>query len=207
MAYQAWSVVFGEQPSASKWNILGTNDASFNDGSGIGDNAIIARHLSDGIVGSAEVATGVCVQQVSSLYSAVATGTTIIPLDDTLPQNTEGTEFMTATITPKSATNILEIDVTTFASNSAASNVIEALFQDSNANALAVNQGFQATATAPVVLRTLHTMVAGTTSATTFKIRLGGSSAGTITFNGQSGARQYSTATKSSIVIREYKAT
>lgn len=35
MAYASWSVVFGEQPSASKWNILGTNDASFNDGTGI----------------------------------------------------------------------------------------------------------------------------------------------------------------------------
>lgn len=35
MAYQSWSVVFGEQPSASKWGILGTNDASFNDGTGI----------------------------------------------------------------------------------------------------------------------------------------------------------------------------
>ena len=29
MAYVAWSVVFGEQPSAAKWNILGTNDAYF----------------------------------------------------------------------------------------------------------------------------------------------------------------------------------
>lgn len=29
MAYASWSVVFGEQPSASKWNILGTNDAYF----------------------------------------------------------------------------------------------------------------------------------------------------------------------------------
>lgn len=35
MAYAAFSVVFGEQPSAAKWNILGTNDASFNDGTGI----------------------------------------------------------------------------------------------------------------------------------------------------------------------------
>lgn len=29
MAYQSWSVVFGEQPSAAKWNILGTNDDHF----------------------------------------------------------------------------------------------------------------------------------------------------------------------------------
>lgn len=35
MAYTAWSVVFGEQPSAAKWNQLGTNDASFNDSTGI----------------------------------------------------------------------------------------------------------------------------------------------------------------------------
>lgn len=55
MAYQAWSVVFGEQPSASKWNILGTNDAGFNDGTAIGDNAILQRHLSDGIVSNAEM--------------------------------------------------------------------------------------------------------------------------------------------------------
>lgn len=36
MAYTAWSVVFGEQPSAAKWNILGTNDAHFY--SFLGDN-------------------------------------------------------------------------------------------------------------------------------------------------------------------------
>jgi hypothetical protein len=47
MSYQAWSVVFGEQPSASKWNILGTNDAGFNDGTAIGDDAIISRHIAD----------------------------------------------------------------------------------------------------------------------------------------------------------------
>lgn len=29
--YSSWSVVFGEQPSASKWNIIGTNMASFNE--------------------------------------------------------------------------------------------------------------------------------------------------------------------------------
>lgn len=29
MAYSSWSVSFGEQPSAAKWNILGTNDAYF----------------------------------------------------------------------------------------------------------------------------------------------------------------------------------
>jgi hypothetical protein len=45
MSYAAWSVVYGEQPSAAKWNILGTNDASFNDGSGIGAGVVLPNHL------------------------------------------------------------------------------------------------------------------------------------------------------------------
>jgi len=48
MAYTSWSVSFGEQPSASKWNILGTNDASFNDGTGIADSKILPKHLLTG---------------------------------------------------------------------------------------------------------------------------------------------------------------
>lgn len=36
MVYASWSVVQGEQPSATKWNILGTNDAHFY--SFLGDN-------------------------------------------------------------------------------------------------------------------------------------------------------------------------
>lgn len=36
MSYTSWSVVFGEQPTAAKWNILGSNDAHFH--SFLGDN-------------------------------------------------------------------------------------------------------------------------------------------------------------------------
>lgn len=48
MAYTAWSVVFGEQPSAAKWNILGTNDAGFKDGSNIDPSAITPEKLLTG---------------------------------------------------------------------------------------------------------------------------------------------------------------
>ncbi len=50
MAYTAWSVVYGEQPTAAKWNQLGTNDAGFKDGTNIDDNAILKRHLANQIV-------------------------------------------------------------------------------------------------------------------------------------------------------------
>lgn len=47
MAYSADSFVADEQPTTSKWNKLWSNDAAFNNGSGIGDNAIINRHYAD----------------------------------------------------------------------------------------------------------------------------------------------------------------
>lgn len=45
MSYTAWSVVFGEQPTAAKWNQLGANDAGFKDGTNMDNNFLITRHL------------------------------------------------------------------------------------------------------------------------------------------------------------------
>lgn len=45
MAYAAWSVTAGEVPTSTKWNILGTNDAGFNDGTNIAAGAINNTHI------------------------------------------------------------------------------------------------------------------------------------------------------------------
>lgn len=50
MAYTAWSVVYGEQPTAAKWNQLGANDAGFKDGTNIDNLAITAAKLAQGAV-------------------------------------------------------------------------------------------------------------------------------------------------------------
>ena len=50
MAYTAWSVVYGEQPTAAKWNQLGANDAGFRDGTNINNSAIITALLNNGAV-------------------------------------------------------------------------------------------------------------------------------------------------------------
>ena len=47
MAYTAWSVVYGEQPTAAKWNQLGTNDAGFKDGTNIDNWCQSNRHMSN----------------------------------------------------------------------------------------------------------------------------------------------------------------
>lgn len=150
---------------------------------------------------------GSVVQVVSTNFSAAATGTTVLPTDDTIPQITEGTEFMTQAITPLNANNILIIQVTFFGGFSVASERIQiALFQDATANALAGAGQFQPTANTEASVSLTHRMTAGTTSSTTFRIRAGANSAGTITFNGTAGTRRFGGITLSNITITEIKA-
>ena len=145
------------------------------------------------------------VQQVNTQTGAVATGTTVIPFDDTIPQSGEGTQFMTLAITPTSATNNLFIQVDAICSYSIANSMTAALFQDSTASALAAASEYQTTGTGITTISFNHTMTAGTTSATTFKIRIGGETAGTLTFNGIAGGRIMGGVYASSITITEIK--
>lgn len=142
------------------------------------------------------------VQVVNTQTGAVATTTTVMPFDDTIPQITEGGEFMTRSITPKSASNILKIDVLLNGSPSTVSYVTAALFQDSTANALAVGSHYEAAGTYCQVAFT-YFMTAGTTSSTTFKVRAGQHVSGTLTVNGDSGARRLAGILFSSITITE----
>lgn len=149
-------------------------------------------------------AAGAIVQVVNTETGAVATGTTVIPFDDTIPQITEGTEFMTLAITPHSTTNKLRIDVKFWGTVTGSTWMIAALFQDTTANALAAVANFTTTSTAGSVIALTHTMTAGTTSATTFRVRVGPNAAATVTFNGQSGGRIFGGVAASSITITEY---
>lgn len=150
-------------------------------------------------------AAGSTVQVVHTQTGAVATGTTTIPYDDTIPQNTEGIEFITQAITPTSATNKLLIEAGLILANSAINTITVALFQDSTAGALAaVGQVIRA-ADDMLTIGLRHEMTSGTTSATTFKIRAGGSAVGTTTLNGAAGARKYGGVAVSFIRITEVK--
>lgn len=160
----------------------------------------------DGTIGNSSLATGVPVQIVEENFSVYATGTTTIPIDNTIPQITEGTEFMTMSFTPKSATNKLSIDVFGYFAISVAENMTIALFKDATANALAVNGAYQGTGTATTPLYVVHSMTAGTTSAITFRVRVGAGGAATTYFNGSGGQRFGGAITMSRIKVTEYKA-
>lgn len=145
------------------------------------------------------------VQIVNSTVSNVITCSTALPVDDTIPQNTEGTEVTTVTITPRSAANILIIEAIVIASEPGSGKAYGslALFQDSTANALAaVTQIIDNLGTAILTLQ--HVMVAGTTLATTFKIRAGRLTS-TLYVNGDSsGTRFFGGKCNSGITVREY---
>jgi len=144
-------------------------------------------------------------QMVSFETGAVATGTTQIPTDDTIPQNNEGDQYLSLSITPKSSTSRLIIDSIAHLSSSASGGTFTAaLFQDSGANALAAASNVIAVAGSLIPVIVQHEMTSGTTSATTFKIRAGFNIASTTTFNGVASTRRYGGVCASSIVIREY---
>ena len=154
-------------------------------------------------------ATGQVVQMVRTSSSAVSTGTTQMPYDDTIPQNTEGDEYMTMAITPSSTSNRLVIIVTTHLANntSAATFLSSGLFQDSTASALAASAIYKGNNNDLMFTNTfVHEMAAGTVSSTTFKVRSGGNSASTTTFNGQNAGREFGGVVSSSITIFEVKA-
>lgn len=142
-------------------------------------------------------------QVVSTQTGAVATGTTQLPRDDTIPQSTEGDQYMSLSITPKSAASELMIDVVFLGASSANSHSTVALFQDSTANALAAVPILATAADSCFEVAFRHKMTSGVASSTTFKVRAGLNSAGTMTFNGVSGGRLMGGVSGSSITITE----
>jgi len=176
-------------------------------GSGAGLTSLPAANLTGAlpaISGSNLTGVGKVVQVVTTQTGAVASNTGTIPHDDTIPTSGEGAEFMTLAITPTSATNRLIITMHAMLSCSAAQNErMLCLFQDSGSAAIAVMNSRQTSQTSASTDMTVqHSMIAGTTSSTTFKMRAG-SGAGTTTFNGTGGNREFGGANVSSITIWE----
>jgi hypothetical protein len=160
-----------------------------------------------GVAPTMQDAAGAIVQVVSGGTSAVITTTTIMPNDDTIPQNTEGGEVMTLAITPTSATNKLLIEAVTYMTKDTSDQAgVTALFQDTTAGALAAAGTTPSTANNMTTCYITHYMTAGTTSATTFKLRGGSANAGTVTWNGQSGGRYFGGVSATRMTITEIKA-
>lgn len=145
---------------------------------------------------------GDVVQVAFAQTGAVATTTTVMPFDDTIPQITEGAEFLTRSITPTSATSKLLVEVVLNGSCSTTSYITVGIFRDSTASALATASKYGvANSYEQVVLSCI--VDAGSTSATTFRVRAGQHTAGTLTVNGDGGARRLGGAMATTIKVTE----
>ena len=173
-----------------------------------GANVTIAGTLTTAAqsIAKASLPTGSVLQVVNATYSTYSSSATTIPDDNTIPQNTEGTEIITLAITPTSATSKLLITSVVFATSGSAGSIIaNALFQDATANALAATSTTAGAGGWMITDVMQHYMTSGTTSSTTFKIRAGGH-VGTTYFNGNTGAQLYNGTGFCSLTIMEIAA-
>ena len=145
----------------------------------------------------------VVVQSVISTSSVVSADVTAMPDDNTIPQNTEGYQYLSVSITPKSITNRLFIEVLIHGFASANASWSAALFQDTTAGALTAAKVVVTANTNVIPLYFAWEMAAGTVSSTTFKVKAGQSAGATFTFNGQAGATWFNGALNSYIRVTE----
>jgi hypothetical protein len=152
--------------------------------------------------GPSDPLPGHLIQRVQTVSGAVATGLTATVSDDTIPQSNEGNEFMTRAITPASAANLLRVAHRGNYSNSTSNTAAVFILRDSGGDALAAHH-VAIDSAAPIVVPIETWQLAGSTSATTFKVNAG-CPTGTITFNGVAGSRVYGGVIASQLEVEEF---
>ncbi len=129
--------------------------------------------------------------------------TTVIPDDDTIPQNTEGIEAMTIAFTPLSGTSTLYFEVCSVLRVGSPARGTAALFVDTTADAIACRRVW--TTLQPKISRFSYSVVSGSTSARTYKVRIG-ADLGTLTNHAISADDAGGSAVLSSLKITEVEA-
>jgi hypothetical protein len=147
------------------------------------------------------------VQVVNTQSGAVATSTTAVALDDSIPQQSSDGALIAAlntTIIPTSATNELMIEVVCYLSHSTTDKaVFIILYQDSTEGALATGASLSANSGFWEEVTLRHYMTANTAVSTTFKIHIGSDVGSTVTLNGITGVRKMGGVLISSVTVTE----
>ena len=133
----------------------------------------------------------VVVQTVSATpLTAYTTITAAAFFDDTIPQSSESTEILTLSITPTSATNKIRLRYDGAIAGSTAINVLISFHQDGGASAIHGKWITTPATNFATDVTGVFEMVSGTTSSTTFTVRVGRVTSGTLYLNGDLSARK-----------------
>jgi len=195
------SPTFTGTPTLPTGTIATTQSASDN------STKIATTAYSDAAATAAKVLVGYGISKVTT-YTAY-TGITTIPMDNTIPQKTEGVQWGSITYTPASASNRLLIRATVNVgeTSNTENNFVQTICQDTTSNSLvATVTGVppQPAISYPIILITEHEMTAGTTSATTFKALVSGDVGTTLEINGNGGSRLFGGVMESKIEVWEF---
>lgn len=152
-----------------------------------------------------KVANGFLIGQAYAESSALATITGVIPVDNTKPQITEGTQVLTVSITPKLTTSLLRIKVKIEGAPNTNQAYVAALFQGAAVDSIATTS-IALAASFPTPMSIQKQVVSGTTSPLTFSVRIGNAAGSTYYFNGISGVAYFDGSYTSSIMVEEIKA-
>jgi hypothetical protein len=137
-------------------------------------------------------------------YTTVGTFSAHIPLDDTIPDISEGHEIFSLAITPKRSTSRIRVRVEgTFASSG--TGISMALFKDGGSPAVRARHVANATAGEPDYLSLTYEFAPGSISPITFTVRVGGAGAGDVTVraSGSTAARYFGGVECPTITIEE----
>ena len=145
-------------------------------------NKSIAATQLTGTIAAGRLPAGSVLQVVNYQTGTFSSGTTQMPLDNTIPQITEGFQILSLAITPISATSKLLFNVNVQVIPQTAAWTGVALFQGATANAIAATGSYWADGGGVIPFN--YFMTSGTTSSTTFTVRVGMDAAGTLFING-----------------------
>jgi hypothetical protein len=154
--------------------------------------------------GTAQPVTGIQQAPVRNTATSYTSHAPTIPVDDTIPQNTEGTEILTATITPRLTTSRLYVEgvVPIASDNTALRNLTVAIFRDSEANATRAYVVNVPVGAQLAVIPFKFSVPSTATTATTFRVRAG-ANAGAVYINGTASGRLLGGAQAAEILITE----
>lgn len=125
----------------------------------------------------------IIVQVITAELATSSNNAATIPVDASIPQSSEGTEILTAAITPRSAASSLLVEVLTYLGNSGTNkNGAAAVFRDGTADAVAAGWGNIDGNASILPLPVRITVPSTTATLTTFKLRVG-SDSGTTYWN------------------------
>lgn len=136
-------------------------------------------------------------------YTGAASGNTVMPGDDTIPQIGEGDQFMTVSHTMKSALNVLEAYALAYLSPATAAGINLGMFKNGASDAIVAGTTNPLLGTGLGIGILKSVSKAGATTPAVYTFRAGNGSGYADTFNGASGSRLFGGAINSYFEVLE----